>query len=41
MHNLMLIYGEDFFNSFPKMKRKDKFAKESYDICDAIVMAIY
>lgn len=41
LHNLLLIYGNNFIEDLPKMKRKDKLSKEAYDICDAIVMALY
>lgn len=34
-------YGEEFLDTLPKMKTKDKLAKESFDVCDAIIMALY
>lgn len=39
--NLHIMLGDDWFNSLPKMKTKDKLSKNAYDICDSIVVAFY
>ena len=36
---LKIKLGQEFYDSLPRTKR-DNLAKESYDICDAVVMAL-
>ena len=42
LYHLAIKFGDEFVSKLPMMKRKkDKLAKEAFDICDSIVMALY
>jgi|SaaInlStandDraft_4_1057021.scaffolds.fasta_scaffold05289_2 Holliday junction resolvasome RuvABC endonuclease subunit len=35
-------FGDEFIDKLPRMKRKtEKLAKEAFDICDSVIMALY
>lgn len=42
LFSLANMFGDEFIDSLPTMKKKkEKLAKEAFDICDSIVMALY